>query len=185
VATQFRDAIRLYADPFSYRLLFSLLRGETPVLLDLDDRPAAYDDVGRATRWGSALPELENFAALMNDSGEPSSEPRRRSDDLDVALAPPWSGEPLDRRASPGRTTRERRTGERRTRIPGPSPRLTRSCYEKVFLNLGHCRRLRIDGELLTPAKVKGWYHAVFCTPEGEERVLSIDQLLAYSGAWV
>jgi hypothetical protein len=185
LATHFRDSIRLYADPFSYRLLFSLLRGETPVLLDLHDRPAAYDDVGRTTRWGSVLPELENFAALMNDSGAPAAEPRRRSDDLDVALAPPWSGQPLDRRASPERTTLERRTGERRARIPGPSPRLTRSCYEKVFLNLGHCRRLRIDGELLTPANVKGWYHAVFRTPEGEERMLSIDQLLAYSGAWV
>jgi len=55
----FRDAIRRVSDPFSYRLLLSVMRGETPSLLDLDDRPAAYDDVGRSTRWGSVLPELE------------------------------------------------------------------------------------------------------------------------------
>src|SRR5206468_9625291 len=71
VALHFRDSIRRFGDPFSYRLLFSLLRGETPALLDLDERPAAYDDAGRATRWGSVLPELENFATLMNDADTP------------------------------------------------------------------------------------------------------------------
>jgi len=42
----FRDAIRRVSDPFSYRLLLSVMRGETPSLLDLDDRPAAL------TTWG-------------------------------------------------------------------------------------------------------------------------------------
>src|ERR1041385_463370 len=80
-ATVFRDSIRTLSDPFSYRLLFSVLRGETPSLLDLDDRPAAYDDVGRVTRWGSVLPELGNFAALMHDEEAPEL-PRRRSADV-------------------------------------------------------------------------------------------------------
>ncbi|MGZ8710019.1 MAG: hypothetical protein ACXW28_07325, partial [Thermoanaerobaculia bacterium] len=45
-ATHFRDSIRRSSDAFSWRLLFSILRGETPSLLDLDDRPSAYGDVG-------------------------------------------------------------------------------------------------------------------------------------------
>ena len=179
LATHFRDSIGRYADPFSYRLLFSLLRGETPAMLDLEERPAAYDDVGRTTRWGSVLPELENYAALMSDAGGPSPTPRRRRADIDVALAAPWSGEPANRRSA------ERPTKERRAARALPSPRLTRSSYERVFLNLGHCRQLRIDGEVLTPVKVKGWYHSVFRTPDGEERLLSIDQLLHYSGSWI
>jgi hypothetical protein len=178
VATAFRDSIRRHTDPFSYRLLFSVLRGETPALLDLDDRPAAYDDVGRTTRWGSVLPELENFAALMNDSDGDTPPIRRRRADVDESLAPPWSGEPSDRRAAA-------RPQERRAVSPTPSRRLTRSTYERVFLNLGNLRRLRIDGEVLTPVKVKGWYHSVFLAPNGEERLLSIDQLVENSGAWL
>lgn len=178
VATAFRDSIRRHTDPFSYRLLFSVLRGETPALLDLDDRPAAYDDVGRTTRWGSVLPELENFAALMNDSDGDTPPLRRRRADVDESLAPPWSGEPSDRRGAA-------RPQERRAVSPTPSRRLTRSTYERVFLNLGNLRRLRIDGEVLTPVKVKGWYHSVFLAPNGEERLLSIDQLVENSGAWL
>ncbi len=135
ITMPFRDSIRRYADPFSYRLLFSILRGETPALIDLPDRPAAYDDVGRTTRWGSVLPELENFASLMLDA--------------------PWAGE------------------------------LRRSAYERVFLKLGTGSRLRIGDEILTPVKVKGWYHSIFRTATGEERMLSIDQLLQYMGAWL
>jgi hypothetical protein len=178
VATAFRDSIRRHTDPFSYRLLFSVLRGETPALLDLDDRPAAYDDVGRTTRWGSVLPELENFAALMNDSDGDTPPLRRRRADVDESLAPPWSGEPSDRRGAA-------RPQERRAVSPTPTPRLTRSTNERVFLNLGNLRRLRIDGEVLTPVKVKGWYHSVFLAPNGEERLLSIDQLVENSGAWL
>jgi len=175
----FRDAIRRVADPFSYRLLLSVMRGETPSLLDLDDRPAAYGDVGRTTRWGSVLPELENFAALMHDDDNATSSPRRRQADVDEKLAPPWSGELAERR---GRT---RRSGERRQSPPlAPSSRLTRSAYEKVFLKLGDGRPLRIDNELLTPVKVKGWYHSVFRNRKGDERLLSIDQLLKYMGSW-
>ncbi|MEK6372032.1 MAG: hypothetical protein AABO58_05000 [Acidobacteriota bacterium] len=146
----FRDAIRRVSDPFSYRLLLSIVRGETPSLLDLDDRPAAYDDVGRTTRWGSVLPELHNFRALMRDAGATGG-PRRRRDDLEEKLAPPWSDE------------RYRR--------------LARSAYEKVFLALGTRSRFHVDGEVLTPVGVKGWYHSVLRGADGTDRLVSIDQL--------
>jgi hypothetical protein len=176
----FRDSIRRVSDPFSYRLLLSVMRGETPSLLDLDDRPAAYDDVGRSTRWGSVLPELENFAALMHDDEAATSTPRRRSIDIDEKLAAPWSGEASERRE------RARRSRERRhAPALAPSQKLTRSAYEKVFLKLGEGRQLRIGEEILTPVKVKGWYHSVFRDVKGDERLLSIDQLLDYMGSWV
>ena len=109
----FRDAIRRVSDPFSFRLLMAIVRGQTPSLLDLDDRPAAYDDVGRS------------MVVLHSEA-------------------------------------------------------LTRSAYEKIFLKLGGRRRLRLDRELLTPVRVKGWYHSVFRAPDGNERMLSIDQLLGH-----
>ncbi|MEA2163863.1 MAG: hypothetical protein QOK37_1990 [Thermoanaerobaculia bacterium] len=176
----FDDSIRRLSDPFSYRLLLSVMRGETPSLLDLDDRPAAYQDVGRATRWGSVLPELENYSSLMHDddaAGTSGATLRRRTD-LDEKLAPPWSGELTDRRQT-------QRAAERRLSVsPVRSRGLTRSAYEKVFLKLVSGRSLRVGGELLTPIKVKGWYHSVFVDQSGEERLLSIDQLLDHMGSW-
>jgi len=171
-AMAFRDSIRRYADPFSFRVLFSVLSGETPSLLDLEERPPAYDDVGRSTRWGTVLPELGNFSA------------GRRRQDVEQLL-PPWRGELADRRTHvrlPNAT--ERRDRERRHEEPPPAaPRLTRSAYEKVFLKLGSGKRLKIGDEILTPVAVKGWYHSVFVNPQGEERLLSIDQILD-SGEW-
>jgi hypothetical protein len=32
--------------------------------------------------------------------------------------------------------------------------------------------------------KVKGWYHSIFRDVKGDERLLSIDQLLKYMGSW-
>jgi hypothetical protein len=61
-AWYFRHSIRRHADPFSVRHLFSVLRGASPSLLDLPDRPAAYEDVGRLVRWGMVLPELKAVA---------------------------------------------------------------------------------------------------------------------------
>lgn len=167
IATFFRDSIRRHADPFSYRLLFSVLRGETPSLLDLERRPAAYDDIGHAARWGAAIPELGNYASLMQD--EPG--PLRRRADLDERLAPPWRGESSDRRTKV-------RLRDRRETVAAQSPRLTRSQYERVFLSLAHGKQLRVGGQLLTPIGVRGWYHAVFRTQRGEEHLVSIDQLL-------
>jgi len=60
-AWYFRRSIRRFADPFSFRMLFSILKGGAPSLLELDDRPSAYDDVGRLCRWGMVLPALKRF----------------------------------------------------------------------------------------------------------------------------
>ncbi len=54
---RFRPAIRSVADPFTYRLLTSIIGGRAPILLELDDRPAAYDDVGRLCMWDNLFPE--------------------------------------------------------------------------------------------------------------------------------
>ncbi len=180
IATFFRDSIRRYSDPFSYRILFSVLRGETPSLLDLPDRPPAYDDVGRQARWGDAIPELENYAPAMQD--EAARKPRRRRADVEEKLAPPWRGEGVDRRnrvTLPPRLQRREST-DRRREAPPPSstPRLTRSAYERVFLRLAAGKTLKVGREVLTPVGVKGWYHAVFRDAKGGERLLSIDQVL-------
>lgn len=173
IAQHFQRSITRWADPFSVRLLFSILRGETAALLDLPDRPAEYDDIGRTIRWGTTLRELENFAPLMNDSsGDP--QPRRRKEDVDEKLAPPWSGEATNRRR------RTRKSERRASSTASTARRLTRSSYESVFLKLGAGRPLRIDGELLTPVAVQGWYHAIFRDERGEERLFSIDQLLEH-----
>jgi hypothetical protein len=69
VARHFRESIRRHADPFSYRLLFSVLDGTAPSLLELPDRPGAYEDVGRLCRWGTVLPALKARARGLSTSG--------------------------------------------------------------------------------------------------------------------
>ncbi|HEX2123626.1 MAG TPA: hypothetical protein VHL59_18500 [Thermoanaerobaculia bacterium] len=180
IASCFRESIRRSSDPFSYRILFAVLRGETPSLLDLDERPPAYDDVGRSVRWGDVLPELDNYAGVMQE--ESPAVPRRRRADVEEKLAPPWRGEGTDRRERvtlPPRLQR-RDTPERRNSSPASAPRLARSQYERVFLRLASGKRLRIGREVLTPVAVRGWYHAVFRNASGDERLLSIDQVLEY-----
>jgi hypothetical protein len=53
-----------------------------------------------------------------------------------------------------------------------------------VFRQLGSGKRLQIGRELLTPVGVRGWYHAVFRNARGEERLLSIDQVLENMERW-
>jgi hypothetical protein len=65
VAWFFRKSIRRYSDPFSFRLLFAVLDGRAPSLLELVDRPAAYEDVGRLCRWGAVIHELKNYETEM------------------------------------------------------------------------------------------------------------------------
>jgi hypothetical protein len=64
-AWYFRHSIRKYSDPFSMRLLFAILSGRAPSLLELIDRPAAYDDVGHLCRWGHVIHELKNYEAEL------------------------------------------------------------------------------------------------------------------------
>jgi len=65
-AWHFHKSIRKFSDPFSFRLLFAILSGRAPSLLDLVDRPTAYEDVGHLCRWGSVIHELKTYDAEMN-----------------------------------------------------------------------------------------------------------------------
>lgn len=56
VIGEFWGSIRELADPFTARLIRSVLSGRTPSLLDLPDRPAEYEDVGRVCRWDDLYP---------------------------------------------------------------------------------------------------------------------------------
>jgi hypothetical protein len=186
IATSFRDSIRKWSDPFSYRVLFAVLTGEMPSLLDLDRRPPAYDDVGREVRWGTTLPELRNYEGAMRD--EADAVPRRRRADVEEKLAPPWRGEVSDRRSRvtlPARLERREARDRRTSAVPQTvSPRLARSAYERVFRQLGSGKRLQIGREMLEPVAVRGWYHAVFKNARGEERLLSIDDVLQHMTGW-
>ena len=61
----FRRSIRRYSDPFSFRLLFAILSGRAPSMLELLDRPTAYDDVGHLCKWGQVIHELKNYDAEL------------------------------------------------------------------------------------------------------------------------
>jgi len=61
----FRRSIRKFSDPFSFRLLFAILDGRAPSMLELVDRPAAYEDVGHLCRWGMVIHELKNYESEM------------------------------------------------------------------------------------------------------------------------
>src|SRR6476661_6457063 len=51
ITKHFWPFIRRYSDPFTLRLIGSVMKGRAPSLLDLDDRPAGYEDVGRLCTW--------------------------------------------------------------------------------------------------------------------------------------
>lgn len=206
----FRHSIRRYSDPFSFRLLFAVLEGRATSMLELQDRPKAYEDVGRLCRWGMVIDELRNFEPHREQA--PSREyvaERHRARlaeapprDLKVTEQPPIAAPParpvaprvpplyLDRRSvSLLDPPRERRRGRERRRkqftVPFPDRRLTRSAYEQVFLKLVSGGRLRVGNDLYTPVGMKGWYHAIFRRDsDGSEKLLTIDQLLRKMNDW-
>jgi hypothetical protein len=51
--------IRRISDPFTLRLIASVMRGPSPSLLELDDRPQAYEDVGRLCAWDDLFPSAQ------------------------------------------------------------------------------------------------------------------------------
>jgi hypothetical protein len=51
IFSHFRRPIARVADPFSLRLIGAVLEARSPSYLDLDERPAEYNDVGRPCRW--------------------------------------------------------------------------------------------------------------------------------------
>ena len=56
VAGYFWPSIARFGDPRSLRLIDSVVRGATPSLLELDDRPPAYERVGALCTWANLFP---------------------------------------------------------------------------------------------------------------------------------
>lgn len=54
---RFRRSIRRFCDPFTLRLINDVLLARAPSLLDLADRPDAYEHVGRIVSWDDLFPE--------------------------------------------------------------------------------------------------------------------------------
>lgn len=54
---RFWGQIRRISDPFTLRLMLAVLHGRERSLLELDDRPPAYEDVGRLCAWGELYRE--------------------------------------------------------------------------------------------------------------------------------
>jgi hypothetical protein len=57
IFSYFQRSIARVADPLSLRLIHAVLTGRTPSLLDLPDRPAEYEDVGRLCAWQPFYPD--------------------------------------------------------------------------------------------------------------------------------
>jgi hypothetical protein len=53
----FWPSIQRFADPFTLRLIGSVMAGRAPSLLELEDRPPEYDSVGRLCQWEDLFPE--------------------------------------------------------------------------------------------------------------------------------
>lgn len=59
ITRAFWRSIRRLSDPFTFRLIGSVMRGRAPSLLDLPDRPPEYEDVGRLCDWDDLFPPAE------------------------------------------------------------------------------------------------------------------------------
>lgn len=57
ITHRFWHPIRRISDPFTFRLIGSIIRGRAPSLLDLDERPTEYEHVGRLCAWDNLFPE--------------------------------------------------------------------------------------------------------------------------------
>jgi hypothetical protein len=57
ITRDFWPNIRRISDPFTLRLIGAVMRGRAPSLLDLEDRPEEYEDVGRLCTWEDLFPE--------------------------------------------------------------------------------------------------------------------------------
>ena len=56
VTRAFWHSIRRLSDPFTFRLIASVMRGDAPTLLELEDRPPEYEDIGRLCDWDDLFP---------------------------------------------------------------------------------------------------------------------------------
>ena len=59
ITKKFWTSIRRISDPFTFRLIGSVIRGRAPSLLELPDRPREYDDVGRLCEWDELFPPAQ------------------------------------------------------------------------------------------------------------------------------
>lgn len=177
LAEPFRESIRLVSDRFSEAVLFGLLEGRVPALLDADDRPSAYDDVGDAARWGRSIPLVDRYAALAENPAE-----HRRQADM-IELGAPWTKVDADRRQTEARETGQRRRDRRAETDDVPA--LSRSAYENVFIRLVTCDSFVFAGRTLRPVRIEGWYH-VDCTDaaSGEEVLVPIEELVRANVEW-
>jgi hypothetical protein len=55
----FWSSVQRISDPFTFRLIGSVIRGRSPSLLELDDRPDEYNDVGRLCTWDALFPPAQ------------------------------------------------------------------------------------------------------------------------------
>ncbi len=56
ITREFWRSIRRISDPFTFRLIGSVVRGRAPSLLELPDRPEEYEDIGRKCVWDELFP---------------------------------------------------------------------------------------------------------------------------------
>jgi hypothetical protein len=56
ITRYFWRSIARLGDPRSLRLIRGIMQGTTPSLLELDDRPAAYESVGKLCTWTNLFP---------------------------------------------------------------------------------------------------------------------------------
>jgi hypothetical protein len=59
IVRRFWRPIRRMSDPFTFRLIASVIRGRSPSLLDLEDRPEEYEDVGALCAWDDVFPPAQ------------------------------------------------------------------------------------------------------------------------------
>ena len=59
ITRTFWHSIKRISDPFTFRLIGSVIRGRAPSLLELSERPPEYDDVGRLCSWDELFPPSE------------------------------------------------------------------------------------------------------------------------------
>lgn len=59
ITRHFWHSIKRISDPFTFRLIGSVIRGRAPSLLELEDRPEEYEDVGRLCSWDELFPAEE------------------------------------------------------------------------------------------------------------------------------
>ena len=161
-------------------------------MLELEDRPKAYEDVGRLCRLGLVIDELRNYDGRHEPAPAVEYVAEREQARVDYiaaetpkrdskAAAQPSVGAPPLRQQAVPRVTplyldrrsislldppKDQRRGRERRRkqftVPFPDRRLTRSAYEQVFLKLVSGGRLRVGKDLYIPVGMKGWYHAIF-----------------------